>query len=62
MLSSGLRTQWSLTFSAADALVGHVAVRAGHAGAGVHALAPHLELGVLRLQDLGARSPRAPSP
>ena len=51
MLSSGLRTWWSLTFMRADALVGHVAVGAGHAGAGVDALAPHLELGVLRLQD-----------
>ena len=36
------------------AFVGHVAVGAGHAGLGVCALVPHLEFGVLRLQDLGA--------
>ena len=34
--------------------VGHVAVGAGHAAAGVDALAPHLELGVLGLEHLGA--------
>ncbi len=34
----------------ADAFVGHVAVGAGDAGARVNALAPHLELGVLRLE------------
>ena len=36
------------------ALVGHVAVGAGHAARGVDALAPHLELGVLGLEDLHA--------
>ena len=50
MLSSGLRTWWSLILSAPDALVGHVAVGAGHAGARVDALVPHLELGVLGLE------------
>ena len=54
MFSSGLRTQWSETFDGAVAHVGHVAVGAGHAAAGVDALAPQLELRVLRLEDLGA--------
>ena len=61
-LSSGLRTQWSLTFSAPTRSYGHVAVRARHARARVDALVPHLELRVLRLEHLGARSPRASSP
>ena len=38
----------------AVALVGHVAVGAGDAAPGVDALAPHLELGVLGLEDLHA--------
>ena len=38
----------------AFALVGHVAIRARDAAAGVDALAPQLELRVLRLDDLGA--------
>jgi len=36
------------------ALVGHVAIRAGYSAAGVDALAPHLELGMLRLEHLRA--------
>ena len=38
----------------AVAAVGHVAVGAGDAAAGVNPLAPHLELGVLGLEDLHA--------
>ena len=54
MFSSGLRTQWSRHLHRAFALVGHVAVGARDAGARVDALAPHLELRVLRLEHLGA--------
>jgi len=35
----------------ADPCIGHVAVCAGHPGARVDALVPHLELGMLCLQD-----------
>jgi len=34
------------------ALIGHVTVGAGNAGAGVHALLPDLELGMLGFQEL----------
>src|SRR5215469_18955732 len=37
------------------ALIGHVTVGAGNAGAGVHALLPDLELGMLGLQEVGPR-------
>jgi hypothetical protein len=53
-LASGLCTLWLLTFIAPPALVGHVAIRTAHAAAGVDALAPKLELGVLHLVDLMA--------
>ena len=39
----------------AHALVGHVAVRARHAGARMDALVPHFELGVLGLEHPGPR-------
>ena len=54
MFSSGLRTQWSRDLHRAFALVRHVAVGAGDAAARVDALAPHLELRVLRLEHVGA--------
>src|SRR5262245_48994626 len=37
------------------AFVGHMAVGTGHASPRMNALLPHLELGMLGLQDLGAR-------
>src|SRR5690349_433364 len=41
-------------FQRAFALVGHVAIRAGNAGAGVNSLAPGLKFRMLRLEDRGA--------